>query len=115
MTCECFYIVEKGGLEDARECAAKIEEKAIEQREEVFAVYISRAKKDFYAWPDYDGRCGTFTVKAGTWLVFAQGKNYSMARLDVDYKMGFPNRNEHADFYDSFDKYIDDVEPCRYP
>lgn len=114
MNCECFYLIKNQSLEGAREFAKEIERVANKNHEEVYPVYICKALKDFTATSDYDNWNTPFKVKSGSWLVFAQGKDYCMARIKPNGgKRGFPNRIKHEDFYDCFYDYIEDVEPVE--
>ena len=111
MNCECFYVVKNSTLEGAREMAKEIDRVATKQCEEVYPVYICKALKDFKATSDYDNYNEDFKVKAGSWLVFAQGKDYCMNRIrPKGGRRGFPNKYIHTDFYEKFGEYIEDVE-----
>ena len=113
MNCECFYVVKDQTIEGCREFVKTITEVAEDQMEEVYPVYICKCIKDFVATSDYDNWKADFKVKKGTWLVFAQGKDYCMYRIrPKGGRRGFPNRiiDEQRDFYDEFYEYIEDVE-----
>lgn len=111
MNCECFYVVKGNSLEAARELAKEINRVADKQMEEVYPVYICKALKDFVATSDYDNYKPDFKVKTGSWLVFAQGKDYCMNRIrPKGGKRGFPNRLVHDDFWENMYDYIEDIE-----
>lgn len=112
MNCECFYVVtNENTIENARLLAKTINYVANKQCEEVFPIYISKAKKDFYATADYDNSMPSFKVKEGQFLVFAYGKDYCMNRIRPNGgRRGFPNVAFHDDFYEGFEGYIEDVE-----
>ena len=114
MNCECFYVVKENTLEAARELAKRINECANKQMEEVYPVYICKSKKNFGAASNYDGWRSPFKVKAGTYLVFAQGKDYCMNRIrPKGGKRGFPDIDYKAEFRERFNEYIEDIEPCE--
>lgn len=114
MNCECFYVVKENTLEAARELAKRIDDCADKQMEEVYSVYISKSRKDFGAASNYDGWRSPFKVKADTYLVFAQGKDYCMNRIKPKGgKRGFPDMNCREEFYTNFNEFIEDIEPCE--
>ena len=114
MNCECFYVVKENTLEAARELAKRIDDCAIKQMEEVYPVYICKTKKDFGAATNYDGWKSPYKVKAGTYLVFAQGKDYCMDRIrPKGGKRGFPNETYQIEFWTNFKDFIEDIEPCK--
>ncbi len=111
MNCECFYVVKDNSFEAARELAKEIDRVAERQEEEVYPVCISRAIKDFYATSDYDNWGTTFKIKDGTWLVFAQGKDYCMNRIrPKGGRRGFPDQFRSEKFWEDMYEYIEDVE-----
>lgn len=113
MNCECFYVVKGNTLESAREFAKTLNNLAIKRKEEVYPVYISKAKIDFEAATNYDGWKGIFKVKKDTFLVFAHGKDYCMNRIKPKGgKRGFPSKNEIF-FFEDFYRFIEDIEPCK--
>ena len=113
MTCECFYVVKENTLEEARELAKRINDCAKKQKEEVFPVYICKSRKDFGAASNCDGFISPFKVKADTYLVFAQGKDYCMNRIrPKGGKRGFPDMYYRMEFYENFGDFIEDIEPC---
>lgn len=114
MNCECFYVVKNQTLEGARELAKAIDNCAERQCEEVYPVYISKIKKDFIATSTYEGFANPFKVKAGTLVVFAQGKDYCMDRIrPKGGRRGFPNCEWHNEFYSEFESFVEDIEPCE--
>lgn len=111
MNCECFYVVKNQTLEGAKELAKAINVCAEKQWEDVTPIYISRIKKDFVAATNYDGYQSPYKVKAGTLVVFAYGKDYSMHRIrPKGGKRGFPAIGYHDDFYSNFENYVEDIE-----
>ena len=111
MNCECFYVVKENTLEAARELAERINDCANKQMEEVYTVCISKSIKDFGAASNYDGWQSLFKVKAGTYLVFAQGKDYSMYRIrPKGGKRGFPDMHYRKVFFENFEDFIEDIE-----
>lgn len=113
MNCECFYVVKGQTLEAARELAKTINDCAVKQEEEVFPVYICRFKKELEAASNYDGWKSPFKVKAGSFAVFAQGKDYSMYSIrPKGGKRGFPSYRYKDEFFDKFKDFVEDIEPC---
>lgn len=111
MNCECFYIVKDGTRDAARDLAKQIADTADAKGMELYPVCISLAVSDFKATSDYDNEGRSFTVKAGDWLVFVQGKYHCMCEIrPKGGKRGFPNMVIHDDFYDHFPDYAVDME-----
>ena len=113
MNCECFYVVKGGTIEDARKLVDTINKTAEKREEEIYPVYISKAKKSFLASTNYDGfyHHPRYRVKEGDLLVFAQGKDYCMYRTRMTGgKRGFPVYEIKGDFYENFYDYIEDIE-----
>ena len=114
MNCECFYVVKENTLEAARELVKQINDCANRQMEEVYPVYICKSKIGFDAATNYDGWMSPFKVKADTYLVFAQGKDYCMNRIrPKGGKRGFPDIDCREKFYKNFNEFIEDIEPCE--
>lgn len=113
MNCECFYVVKEQTLEGARELAKRINDCAVKHCEEVYPVYISRFKKELGAASNYDGWKSPFKVKAGSFVVFVQGKDYCMNRIKPNGgKRGFPDYEHRDEFYCNFEEFVEDIEPC---
>ena len=110
MNCECFYIVKGGTIEDARRLAGRINDVAEMRGMELYAVCISKVKQELCATSDYDNMGRPFNVPEGSWLVFVQGKYHYMFKIRPrGGKRGFPME---SDFYECFEKYVDDIEAC---
>ena len=92
MNTECMYVLKEQSLEAAKEFCKYLNEFATKRCEDVTPTYISVALKDFFVTSTYDGWDGTlFKVKAGTYFVWAYGKDYCMYRIrPKGARRGFP-------------------------
>lgn len=110
MNCECFYIIKEGTMQAARDFSNRVKNRAASKKIELYPVYISKAKKNFYANQSYDysGWPNQPRVKEGNILVFVQGKYHHMGRFKGA-KRGFLDFN----FHEVYDQYIEDLEEIK--
>ena len=81
MNTECMYILKGKTFEEAKEFCKYLDDLANRKCEEVIPCYVAQALKDIKVTSDYDGWNTPFTVKKGTYFVWAYGKDYCMYRL----------------------------------